>query len=306
MASTMMKARGSKVVGLVVSTSLVLLMLGGCHSGQDPAPEGSGGPIELCVMTYNILFAFPNPEYDPWSVRKEHVAAVIMSHDPDLIGLQEPLPNQVRDLHELCPGYEGAWLDYFPDSTIFYKADRFEKLAEGHYWLSPTPDVAFSIGFGNFFPRMVIWARLREKTTGREFLFVNTHFDNTSPSQERSAPLFLERTEELAGRLPVVITGEFNSRPEREAYHILVEGISGPDGGAPFRIEDTYDFALRHEALVRDDDPRIFDPESRIDHIFVANYRATCELWAVDMYTYDVPGKDPSDHFAVVAHIEVD
>ena len=300
-----MKARRSRVAGLAVLTTLVLLMLGGCHSGQDPTPEGSGGPIALCVMTYNILFAFPNPEYDPWSVRKEHVAAVIRSHDPDLIGLQEPFPHQVWDLYELCPGYDGALLDYFPDSTILYKADRFVKLEEGHYWLSPTPDVPFSIGFGNFFPRMVIWVRLREKTTGREVLFVNTHFDNTSPSQEMSAPLFLERTEELAGRLPVVITGDFNSRPEREAYLILVEGLPGPDGGEPFRLVDTYDLALRHEALARDDDPRVFDPAGRIDHIFVANRIVACDLWTVDMYTYDVPGKDPSDHFAVVAHIEV-
>jgi len=294
------------VEGLAAVTAIALIVCIGCHSGQDPAPEGSGEPIALCVMTYNILFAFPNPEYDSWKIRKEHVAAVIRRHDPDLVGLQEPFPHQVWDLHELCPGYEDALLDYFPDSTIFYKADRFEKLSQGHYWLSPTPDVPLSVGFGNFFPRMVIWAKLRERVTGREIFFVNTHFDNTSPSQEMSAPLFLDRTEELAGRLPVVITGDFNSRPSREAYRILVEGMSGLDGGEPFRLKDTYDLALRHEALAREDDPRVFDPEGRIDHIFVANHNAASEFWAVDMYTYDVPGKDPSDHFAVVAHIEIE
>ena len=277
----------------------------GCHSSPTSVTTDRGEPIELTVMTFNILFSFPNPEYDPWVVRRGHIAEIIRRHDPDLIGLQEPLPDQIADLHALCPGYDDALLETFPDSSIFFKADRFEKLEEGHYWLSPTPNTPFSIGFGNFFPRMVIWARLLDKETGRAFLFVNTHFDNTRPSQENSAPLFLERTRDLRGGLPVVITGDFNSKPDREAYHTLIDGIADPAGGDPFRLENIYDLAERREVLAREDDPRIFGPEHRIDHIFVAEGDARSDLWLVDMYTYGPCGMDPSDHFAVAARLEL-
>jgi endonuclease/exonuclease/phosphatase family metal-dependent hydrolase len=255
-------------------------------------------------MTYNILFSFPNPEFDPWSVRREIVAADIFRYDPDLVGFQEPFPDQVKDIAERCPDLVPLHHEVDTDATILYRQSRFAVLETGSYWLSPSPDVPYSTGFGNFFPRLVIWARMVDASSGMEFFFVNTHFDNTSPSQEMSAPLFLERTAPLAGELPVIVTGDFNSRPGSEAYGILTQGIDPGQAGG-FRLQDSFLFAQSHEVAARPGDPTDFDPGSRIDHIFVAGGSFSCPLWTVDMSTYGEERRYPSDHFPVTASLRV-
>ena len=317
-----MMRQGSRIA--VLSGWLcVLLFSTGCGSSADEPVRGAGDEAKgfsLRVMTFNILFAVPNPEYDPWEVRKDHVAAIIAEHDPDLIGFQEPFPWQVRDMEALCPGYESALLCYFPDSTIFYKEERFAVVEEGHYWLSPTPDKPLSVGFGNGLPRMVIWTVLEERFAGRELLFVNTHFDNTSPFQEHAAPLFLERTWEAASAprqtasqrspsaakgataLPVIAVGDFNSRPGSEAYGILVDGVSSEGKEEPFFLTDTYGLADEIVEYVWEEDPPSFDPAGRIDHIFVAQGEFEASRWIVDLYTYG-GGRRASDHFAVIADL---
>ena len=287
----------------------VLLFLAGCASSEGGAVPGrDGAGTSLRVMTYNVLFDFPNPDYDDWAVRKEHVAEIIRRQDPDLVGLQEPFLGQVEDLAALCPGYTAIHVDDLAtDASLLVRTDRFELLDMGSYWLSPTPDVPWSgglgTGFGNFLPRMVIWTRLEDLEAGGTFFFVNTHFDNTAPSQELSAPLFLERTEPLAAERPVIVTGDFNSKPSSEAYGILTTGEGGAQGGAPFRLRDSYFLATSRRVDAREGDPADHDPASRIDHIFVAGGDFACTRWIVDMTTYGEARSYPSDHFAVVAHL---
>src|SRR6185503_12180699 len=85
-------------------------------------------------------------------------------------------------------------------------------------------------------PRLVVWARLRDKVADRELYFASTHFDNNSPSQQLSAPLVQERTAPFAGREPVIFVGDFNSRPNSTAYGILTRDASR---GVVF--QDTFD-----------------------------------------------------------------
>lgn len=297
--------------------------LGGAGCGSEAEQSHAPlPPVSFRVMTYNILFDVPDPGFDRWAVRKDFVAEIIRYHDPDIVGLQEPFASQVEDLLELCPGYQAVALVNPPgpltdtDATILFREGRFGKITQGSYWLSPTPDVPFSggfgRGFGNFFPRMVIWAYLVDLETHVRFYVVNTHFDNTSPSQEKSAPLFLERTEPLARKAPVIVTGDFNSRPSSTAYRILTSGsLDGQEaqegaGGGRFRLTDSFDLAAQdYEVRARQGDPIEYDPEGRIDHVFLAGGDFSCRRWVVDMTSYGPERKYPSDHFAVVAHLEL-
>src|SRR5262249_19657826 len=75
--------------------------------------------------------------------------------------------------------------------------------------------------------RLFVGARLRALAEDAEFVFATTHFDNNSPSQERSAPLVLERTASLGAELPVILVGDFNSQPVDPAYDLLTRGVDG-------------------------------------------------------------------------------
>lgn len=284
---------------------------GGCGPSspdQDRSPPVEKPAVSVTVMTYNVLVDLPNPEYDPWVERRAHLSEIVRKHDPDLIGLQEPLSGQVRDLLQLCPGYQAITLepplDFFTDAAILFRADRFEKVSQGSFWLSPTPDVPLSgglgTGFGNFLPRMVLWAGMRDSANQVEFYFVNTHFDNTNPSQERSSPLFIERLSPLAEEAPVIAAGDFNSKPGSVAYQTLTEGV-GADGGGPFRLTDSFGLAPDFSVTAREGDVTEYDPAHRIDHVFASGAEFFCPSWTVDMTTYGPERRYPSDHFAVIA-----
>ncbi len=258
--------------------------------------------LDLTVMSYNILFDFPNDSYDSWKERKGYVAQIIENHDPDVIGLQEPLPWQVYDLKKLCPEYSSVSIPVHTDSTILYKKDKFYPLAKGHYWLSPSPEKPLSAGFGNFLPRYVIWAKFNNLEDGREFYFINTHFDNTSPFQETAAPLFLERTEPQAAELPVIIAGDFNSVIGSEAFDILTDKTS------EFFLKDAYQIAdVREIYNCSGDctDSTHSGGEGQIDHIFLADDDITCSVWGVDKLTCGDLNRPPSDHFPVIAKIRL-
>ncbi len=272
---------------------LAAALAGGCGS------EG-GTKFELRVMTYNILVDLDNPDYDDWTDRREGVADTIRRHDPDLIGLQEPIQGQVDDLLQMCPGYAAVHHQAgFTDATILYRSSRFSAGKWNIYWLSPTPDEEYSLGFGNAMPRMVIRVVLRDEAAGRSFYFVNTHFDNTAPSQDMSAPLFLERTEPLAEKLPVVITGDFNSNLNSSAYATLTNGADP----SSFKLQNSFDLAPEWSLDTNVDPPPDYETDRRIDHIFLAGGDFECGWWVVDITTYPPNDRYPSDHFAMAADL---
>lgn len=281
-------------------TAALLCM--GC--GEDPEETETLPPRPLSVMTFNVLCSLcGGKEYDPWEERLGYFADIFARHDPDLIGLQEltPLAGEVDALLEAAPGRgalffeQEGWLPY-PDAAIFYRKSRFSVLEQGTYWLSPTPDVPRSTGFADpQLARLVVWARLLDKAGNREMFFASTHFDNNSPSQEKSAPLVLERTAPFAAAMPVVFVGDFNSQPSDPAYATLVSAF-----------QNAYDLAPSPGVAENQDPDPVYDPASRIDHVFVAGAGVTwsASSWLADLYVYGSQKRYPSDHFAIVTTLD--
>ena len=174
-------------------------------------------------------------------------------------------------------------------------------LEHGAYWLSPTPDVPMSTGFADpQLPRLVVWARLRDAAAGnRELYFATTHFDNNSPSQEKSAPLFQERSAPFVANQPVIVVGDFNSRPDSAAYRILTT-----DSSRGFVFQNAFDLTDGH-IVTNQDPPPAYDVNDRIDHIFLAGRGVTWSVrdWAADLTVYGAKRRYPSDHFPVVAQV---
>ena len=282
---------------------------------QEGESEGESEPVEttLRIMTYNVLCSFCDGTYEPWADRLPHFQDIFQRHEVDIIGTQELfISDEVAQILELLPDFKALYyiddpndgldyLDAYPDETIFYRADRFEVVEHGVYWLSETPDEPWAGGWADSsFWRLVGWAHFRQISDGREFVFVNTHFDNNVPNQENSAPLLLSRSEPWAETLPVIAVGDFNSKPDSPAYAILTEGVDGEG----FSLVNAFDLAENWRVEHNQDAEPEYDPIHRIDHIFLAGPVEWLVLdWVVDLTVYGPEDQYPSDHFPIAATI---
>jgi endonuclease/exonuclease/phosphatase family metal-dependent hydrolase len=293
---------------LLLLPVLAVVFLGCGDESEETNSEKQVHPSEpIMVMTFNVLCSFCDVEnYDPWIDRLDYFADIFARHNPDLIGLQEPFEAiDIEQILEILPGFEALYfqnddfLKDYPDSTILYRADRFEVVENGFYWLSPSPDDPWTTGFasGGQLPRLLAWAHLREIATGVELYFASTHFDNNTPSQALSAPLVIERTAEWAGEMPVIVLGDFNSQPNDPAYLTLV------DETADFAFINAFDVASNWRVDTNRDPVPEYDVEGRIDHIFVAGADWQVSEWVVDLYSYGDLDRYPSDHFAIAAEL---
>lgn len=291
---------------LVAAAALGILWFAGC--GDNNSSSTKAPP--LTVMTYNVLCSFCNPrEFDPWDERVPYFGDIFRRHNPDLIGLQEltPLNDEVGDILTQLPGYAPVYYDPagatpYPDAIILYRTSRFTLVDRGEYWLSPTPDTPLTTGFAPpQFPRLVVWATLRDNAAGRrEIFFATTHFDNNTPSQRLSSPLLQQRTAPFEVTMPTIVVGDFNSRPDSTAYGILTT-----DASNGFVFANT--FELTSWRMIANQTPTpAYDVNDRIDHIFLAGARTTWNVtdWVVDLTTYGAKGRYPSDHFPVTAVVE--
>jgi len=180
------------------------------------------------VMSYNIRFDNPLDGENRWECRKDRLARVILSHGPDVLGVQEALHHQVLDLAGFLNEYawygagreDGAEKGEF--MAIFYKASRFEMIKNGTFWLSPATDQP-SKGWDADVIRVCSWVMLRDKASQRIFFHFNTHFDHLGRrAREECAKLLLERIPRLNEGFPVVLTGDFNDSPESDFYREMV------------------------------------------------------------------------------------
>lgn len=190
------------------------------------------------VMSYNIRYPNPGDGIHYWDNRRPLVASMIRFHEADLIGVQEAHRRQLDEMIADMPEY--TWFGVCrtdgsmtpnPDnefSAILYRKDRFE-LQEGNtFWLSETPDKAGSVSWDAAFPRIVTWARFKDKLTGNVFYHFNTHFDHMgSIARNESAKLLRQKITDIAKDNPVIVTGDFNCGENDTPYHTLTDKSKG-------------------------------------------------------------------------------
>ncbi|AQR75852.1 endonuclease [Sphingomonas sp. LM7] len=217
-------------IGLVLAA---LLMANGPAMAQAP----------LRVMSFNIRLPMASDGANAWDNRREVTAAMLARAAPDLIGAQELHKVQGNFLVARLKGYawfgrdrRGGHAD--EHMGIFYRTDRLKLIRSGDFWLSDTPEVPGSISWGNLYPRMATWGLFETRAGGRRFYAFNTHLPyraEDEAARERAAALILERIAAMAGGLPVVLTGDFNTTPGSGAYRKLSAGLRDAWTRAPTR-----------------------------------------------------------------------
>lgn len=259
--------------------------------------ENNDERTELKIMTYNLKFA--SPSFKPsWEERREMQINLIRKYDPDIIGTQEGLKEQIDYLMDQLPEYivvgEGRkGGDDDEHMAIFFKKEKFRLREMQSFQLSETPEI---IGSGpDVNPRMVSWVRLAiinrsaegeispypEDFRGhwentKEFYIMNTHFFNgnnfalarlNASKLIRDQIILLERFGEWTDEHPVFLIGDFNCRPGSPPYKIL-----------------TGDKGLMHDTS---------DTHNEIDWIL---YKGAVQVIQYEEIDYNEKGIYPSDH----------
>lgn len=256
----------------------------------------------LIVMSFNVRYINTKDGVNSWANRKEKVAQVISSNNIDIVGLQEPWIDQIHDLKNLLQDY--AWFGWGRDKgnnegefcPIFYRKDKFIVLDKGIFWLSNTPEVAGSKGWDVKYPRMVVWGRFKRKKDGKEFYFFNTHLGGQIARFE-SSKLIRTKIDEMSDGLPAIVTGDFNSKPDSEAYEVMVSRKY------KVQIEDAFLTAKdKNDEQFTD---YWFDGENkdlkRIDYIFVS---PNISVLYHQIINKRIGKYYPSDHLAIRAEVE--
>lgn len=284
---------------LMIVAAIAIISAGcGTHSASKVSLHAP-----LRVMSFNVRTSgATNDGVNVWPNRKELCLSTIRTFAPDLLGTQEVMADQHAALATLpdmqmvgVPREDGISKGEW--SALLFRSSRFELLGSGTFWLSETPEVIGSKSWDTALTRICTWAKLRERSTGREILCANTHFDHRGVlARENSAKLLTKRLPQLAQGLPIVLIGDFNSTDTTSAYQTLTKA-----GDSPAVLVDSYreihpqaapDEATFHAFTGR-------TAGSRIDFIL-----HTSQLQATDAQILRTPptnGVFPSDHYPITA-----
>ncbi|GAA5893131.1 endonuclease/exonuclease/phosphatase family protein [Sporobolomyces salmoneus] len=207
-----------------------------------------------------------------WEERREKLVDQVLFHELDVVGFQEVLEHQKKDLEALMGEEEwesvGVGRNDGKQSgesvPIFFRKSRFSLSLVSHYWLSPTPSKPGSRGWDAGQPRMITIAILKDldAPVQEEIIVANTHWDDRGlEARTQSAKLIRELlekevgnvTREENGREPLVILmGDLNSPAEEEGYQVLTGGkyIAG-DGKREAQEKEKAFWDSRHEVATR-------------------------------------------------------
>jgi endonuclease/exonuclease/phosphatase family metal-dependent hydrolase len=190
----------------------------------------------ISIMSFNIRYGTAPDGPHRWQRRKKMVIERIRTFSPDLLGLQECRnDDQAAYIKSKLPDYlmigferGGSGEAAIEMAPVLIRRSSFEVEESGCFWLSETPAVSGSLGWGADLPRTVTWAKLKSRlASGPSLYFFNTHFDHASAqAQVESARLlngfFADRVKDQ----PLILCGDFNIEKDSIPYRTLLDGGS--------------------------------------------------------------------------------
>lgn len=250
----------------------------------------------LDVMSFNIRNGNAPDGKNCWDNRKADLSNFIKSKEPDVIGMQEVRDYMLKDINAVCRGYcsfavgredgiKGEQL------AVLWKKARFTLKDKGWFWLSDTPGTS-SLGWDAKYKRIAVWSLFRDKVSGKQFYFINTHLDNKgAQARQKGLGLIKDRMVEInKGKLPIVLTGDFNVADTDSLVVGFNEEMSN----------------CREEARITDH-VKSFNAwgdeskSSTIDYIYFSGFKG-CEAFKTHMCPFN--GREYlSDHYPITAKL---
>ena len=256
-----------------------------------PAFAADGAePIKL--ISYNLRNSHGKDGDNVWMKRRHATPEMIRREAPDVFGVQEGLIDQLHYIDTECPQYarvgvgrdDGAEKGEF--MAVYYLRDRFELLDSGTFWLSETPDKV-SRGWDGACNRTVTWVELKDRKSGKEFFYFNTHLDHKGKAaREEGVKLLIEKIHEIAGKkTPAILGGDFNTPVDSPIFKPLTKYmVSARAKAATTDHKGTFNgFGSAPDTIV-------------IDHLYYRG-KLKCRLFATLDGNYGAPYI--SDHYPI-------
>ena len=291
----------SKLFSLIMSFITMITSLVGVASRQDwPQQiqdfENKKNQDVVRVMSFNIRCL--NVGKDTWEDRIGIVTETINKSGADSVGVQEATTEWMATLDKELTKY--AWVGVGRDdgvnqgefSSIFYLKEKYNLIDSGTFWLSETPEVP-SLGWDAGCNRVCTWAVLENKSTGEQYVHINSHFDNVgTKAREESVKLILAHTEKYSN-LPVVFTADMNVVEGSENY---VQMTSGCLKDTKYLTDDSMNYLTYHDTKPSRHKGDV------IDYVMV---NGNFNVLSYKVVTAGIDNRYVSDHFPVYADLEV-
>ena len=251
---------------------------------------------QLNIMSYNIRLDVKSDGINQWNNRREGVVSLIKEERPDIFGIQEGLPSQIKYLSKhlkeynmIGEGRDGG--DNGEYSAIYYKNKKLKVIKSENFWLSETPKTP-SIGWDAALNRIATVCVFKLVKSNKTMIVYNSHFDHIGKkARENSVNVILNHIKENNfSQSSIVVMGDFNSTPTDTPIKLLSKHLEDSFNTFPFKkpIGTFNAFELDNKLI------------ERIDYIFTKNIdvveykhiykKLTSKLW-------------PSDHLPIFISI---
>ena len=252
---------------------------------------------DLKVMSYNIRLGTAKDGTNSWEYRYPATALMLKDQMPDVFGVQEAFNFQVKFIEENFTDYDsfGVGRDNGKSEgefmSIFWNKKTVKMIKGGTFWLSETPEKP-SMGWDAACKRTATWALMKDKNTGKLFYFVNTHLDHKGAEARRKGlELIVSRIDEINPKgYPMILTGDFNIKPDNEALVGLEQRMQSARKIAP-KTDNNATFNNWGKAK----------SDMVIDYIYVSGFSA-CPEYHTITEKYGT-WKYISDHYPIYAKL---
>lgn len=226
----------------LLSAVLIASVFAGCTKTDYTFTGSSSADDSSCVkvVTFNCAAPWGNVLNGTGSsVRVKRFAGYMSAVHPDIIGTQEMNSKWMSAIGEVMNSYDSYGVKRGGDdsekksemNSIFWLKDKYECLAKNTFWLSETPDTESRYD-GAGCNRVCTYAILKNRSTGKTILFLNTHLDNASDEARKfGSQVIVDKIQEIVSASDttvdgIILSGDFNDTYDSSPYNLITQKLS--------------------------------------------------------------------------------
>jgi endonuclease/exonuclease/phosphatase family metal-dependent hydrolase len=255
------------------------------------------------VMTFNVRSDSVLDMKNKWTNRADITYNLINNHSCDILGLQEVSNPIYRDIRKNISGYNiigmGRTKKLFVEKNTLLILKKHRILDHETFWLSNTPKKEGSTIWYSLFPRICTTA-LIELDNKLKVRVYNTHLDCLLPRAReyglKKIGEFIEK-HHVKEKIPIILMGDFNATPTSKVIQEFARGVYN---NKKFIAVQEYNKEIYEKSTMG-----MFKGKQKgmhIDYIFVSEEFTISD---VQIVRYNQKGKYPSDHYPIVAEIDI-